>query len=171
MFTMSLYRLIRTIVDQEMERTPGDIRSSCAFVVAFDLRMDNFSGKGKHASRRETVHFLFQRPHDSRTGSTHTFFAIGDANTPVDKLDWEFLSSHDSCWIDAVSQEISKIYFRMADEVETASGVGIAPCELSESADLALFCKPFQWVRVSIEKDLRDEFGYKKFVSFPFRAK
>jgi hypothetical protein len=112
-----------------------------AVLISVDLSMDDFAGD-KSYSRRGLVHVLC-------CGHSKTFMAITDlaqkpASSPTHKkqlnsntqLDdtWRNVSNHDSCWKDAVDQEINKIYFSWSQEILKESGSGLAPKDLYQSA-------------------------------------
>lgn len=161
MFEMRLREVVRTLVDSAMEAASENKRETQAAVISLDVRLHNYTGRGNQAHRSTTLHFLFHRPH----GNTHTFFAESQYHAEPKKLNWEFLSSHDSCWIDAVNDRISKIYFEMAREVERESGVDIRPIDLSQSVYFVRN-SPVMWMCVSVKRDERDVYEYKKVVCF-----
>jgi len=161
MFEMRLKEVIRALVDSTMETAGDDKRKTQAVVISIDVRLHNNTGRGNQAHRSIILHFLFHRPY----GNTHTFCATSQYFTNSEVLDWEFLSSHDSCWIDAVNDRISKIYFEMAWEIERDAGVDIRPADLSQSVYFVRL-RPVVWVCATVEKDRTDKYEYKKVICF-----
>lgn len=161
MFAMGLREVIRTLVNSAMETASEYKRDTQAVVISLDVRLHNYTGQGNQAHRSTTLHFLFHRPE----ANTHTFFAESEYLAKPQKLNWEFLSSHDSCWIDAVNDKIVKIYFEMAREVERESGVNIKPRDLSQNVYFVR-SNPIVWMCVAVKRDERDAYEYKKVVCF-----
>lgn len=131
-----------------------------ALYFGFDVRCREYSQDYVDSC---SVHFLFIRPYGSMGfGTTYTFAAITDNcfDNWSKVKSWEFLSSHDSCWADAVNSYLNKIYFDMAKR----SGIDIAPKDFSWSVNFnhSRNNRCFDWLNVTMEKDPIDQHGYKK---------
>lgn len=54
--------------------------------------------------------------------------------------DYRFLSSHDSCWRNAVDEELTQIYFKFAEQInsvrEKAGLKSVAPKDMSDNSSL-----------------------------------
>lgn len=80
--------------------------------------------------------------------------------------DWEFLSSHDSCWRSTIEDYLAKIYFKFAEELnilrEKAGFLRKAPRDFSSFNSIDIF-HPYTLVEVKYELDSSN--NYKKAVT------
>ncbi len=79
-----------------------------------------------HASRRANLVLVF--PYGSG-GSVNTFFGTSDGYQHPSGIAWnqlENISNHDSCWRDAISSELHKLFMKLSTEVmkEVEEGPG-----------------------------------------------
>lgn len=160
MFSMDLYHVIRTIVESSMASQSSDFRQGHALTLSFDLMLVHYvkgSSSLNEYRRGARMTFLFNRPSDY--GSVHTF-------CHEEEQPWEFLSSHDSCWIDAVKSELDNLYFRFAKEIIAEAGDDkLRPLDLRQHVHFSLFGRnAFKWVSVEITKDPNDKYSYRKLV-------
>lgn len=151
-----------------------------ALYLAFDIRTHFYpsgeeKNKYKEASVSSSLHFLFHRIYGS-TGfcSTYTFGAIStDCFARLDKVkdEFEFLSSHDSCWKDAARDFANRVEHEHYQIVANNAGFRNDPIPYSRlnwRTGFPMFSsKPtefYQWVDVQIDRDPSDKHHYDKLV-------
>jgi len=158
-------------------------RPTKALYLAFDLRahyypetpereISNLNEGGASCS----LHYLFHRTYGS-TGfcTTYTFAAVHDDCFArlKDVRDWQFLSSHNSCWKDAAEDKARRVenelYDRVCAQVGFADDDHIPYNRLSWSVWFPTFQRAptefYEWVDVQIDKDPEDRHGYKCLVT------
>lgn len=130
--------------------------------ITLDLRLSHYHPVGKYREFNvsEMVYFLF-------TGTTvWVGFEQRDDSRRREPTfgEYRFLSSHDSCWRDAVDQEITKIYFACAskinDDLVKAGHKKIAPKDMNDNSSLGWLGNPWKLVNVTWKTDPQD--SYKK---------
>ena len=65
----------------------------------------------------------------------YSYFAAESKELYIDMKDYKLISTHDSCWRFAISTFLSKIYFRMAREINK----NIPPFKMNSLTYLSLF--------------------------------
>ncbi len=136
-----------------------------ALHMAFDLRGHYYWHKRKGGKLYEVncargVHLLFHRPYGS-TGFCSTYTFIGVCESPFDRMEevkkWEYLSSHDSCWIDAAASSLANLYFEMANELVVAGKFSTRKAPAPKDMSWNVWFRDFQttelyeWVDVQID--------------------
>lgn len=134
--------------------TPG-------MLMTLDLRLSHYSTATNlvraDLCKSKTVYFLF-------TGTTvWVGYETADHRMPSFE-NYKFLSSHDSCWKDAVDSELCKIYNELADNInygmEKLGLKGIAPKDMNDNSSLGWLGDPWKVVGVTWKFDPKD--SYKK---------
>ena len=140
-----------------------------ALYLAFDIRCSYYGDK--EAREACSLHFLFNRPWGS-TGfaTTNTFAAVNKSPfaSLADIKEWEFLSSHDSCWRDAARDKVWAVERDLYNRVITSAGFTEenvpSSKELHWMVSFPLTGAMHKWVQVKISKDPNDTRNYEKLV-------
>jgi hypothetical protein len=157
---------------------PSCSKDTKALYMAFDIRGDYYGGMdGKPGKRSDiscSLHFLFHRAYGSEGFcATHTFGGWDESPFAHehDVKHWEFLSSHDSCWIDAARDYIWKWERELYKDLRKQSG--LSESEFPCMNDISWFITPswvygatdfYKWVDVHMEKDPQDEHRYQEII-------
>jgi hypothetical protein len=116
------------------------------------------------------LHLLYHR---HRSTSYISVFSAAIKDNPfiklkqVDPNTWKHEVTHDSCWRESTSSVLTENYFEMANEVNQRLGeeLAVAPCKMTDSTHFSLFDDAFDWVTVSVTKDLYDGNNYRRLVT------
>lgn len=145
--TDSYVRMLRDLLlpeqDRQMIYQEDGSREAKGLIISIDLSMKDYTGgAGDYPGHRGLVHVLV-------CGYSSAFMAMTDIAqlaepTPqrTEKIDrelgldqtWRNVSNHSSCWIDAIRDEINRIYFQWSRHILKRSGSGSAPKDLSQHA-------------------------------------
>lgn len=152
-----------------------------ALYLAFDVRTSFYpegeerTDKYKEASVSSSLHYLFHRTYGS-TGfcSTYTFGAIHTncfAGLEDVKEEFEFLSSHDSCWKDAARDFASNLEHDHYQLIAKNAGFKNDPIPYSRlnwNTSFPMFSRSptefYRWVDVQVDPDPSDKHHYDKMV-------
>lgn len=166
MLSMRIDNLIARIVRQEL--FAKDCSNNDAIHFHLDLRMSYHVADGKSYDDSCGLHLLYHR---MPNGSYITVFSATSFASPFRKInevkEWKHETTHDSCWRNI--NAFSKAYFDMAANINSQlvkDGLQeVAPIEMSEYNDFALFGNAFNWVKVDVSKDPNDyPYNYKRLV-------
>lgn len=119
MIEMRADEAVRALIEAVFPRPRGE-----GLLVTLDMRPEHPANERCRVS--SNVSFVFERPSNYCkvwTGTTRTAFDIPQL------VDWEMVCDHDSCWRGAVSDAISKKYFRQAKEISSK----LAPVKMRQS--------------------------------------
>jgi hypothetical protein len=161
MFEMKLSDLVSDIKEQVIPRGQDNKK---ALYLCFDVGLRVYGPEYIEAGRRSLVHILLYCPYG---GSVHTFVAEKSFGPygPVSKLEWENTSNHDSCWrSDGVDSPLSRIYFRMADEInkelKDSGHEPMAPVKMSQSCHFNMIGESWRLVDVKLSRENRETYRH-----------
>lgn len=150
--TLAAHNQIRTMVPVILGLIPQEERPNTGLFMTIDIRMSHYGRKTREEFYdRSFCHLLFRAPY-SVHGGINTFFyeSSGFMNPSYQKdVPWdsfENISNHDSCWVDAVDSELTKIYFRMARGIQaqndaTINRKKVAPCDMFQLSTISDVCR------------------------------
>jgi hypothetical protein len=154
MFRLTIEDTIRQILETELKGKDYTYLSNHALIFTFTCHLGHYQDS-KVIERQKKVQFLL-----------HASSNYINEFLNVDEMGWEHIRSHDSCWMDSIRDRLGKIYFDMAEEIITESGVeGLRPCDLSDHSSFDIFSK-IVWREVLVEQDKTDKNHYRKTVKF-----
>ncbi|TSC60424.1 MAG: hypothetical protein LiPW15_302 [Parcubacteria group bacterium LiPW_15] len=131
-FKMHVVNVITTLVETALPRFSGEKKLLYVLIEAGVTKE-----KVAVPSHRRFIHLLFHRP------GNHTAVMVAVTDNPhfrkEEMKDWRVVSCHDSCWrSDGVESPLSKLYFEMCKEVDSAA----APRDLWATAQFSIFDSP-----------------------------
>lgn len=151
MFQADLGEVIADI--KKMLIPPGQTNPKALYIRA-DIGMRVY--EPTDIRRRSFLHFVLYSPFG---GSVHTFVAEQnfDGHEELNELAWENTSNHDTCWrTDGLRSPISKVYFRMADEINAVlveqGYEGVAPARMDSRASLAWGSEVWKLINVRVKR-------------------
>lgn len=172
MFNLPLMSVVNKIVEHELV---GKGRDKEALHIHLDLRMSYYgihevfnTSRGLHLLYWVPLRFSYISVFSAVTSSPFTKAKEIETLSKVKELEatgWKHEITHDSCWREI--RTVTDLYFEMAKEIMTAMGDEaklLAPVDMSEHNDFALFGSLFDWIPVEISKDPTDPHNYRKII-------
>jgi len=123
MFTTHISSMIEVLKDIIPYKIESDLNTTIknALYLRIPLELE-YKNKKKYT----LAHFIIAK---------YSYFAVENEEFYIDLNDYELISTHDSCWRSAIQSFLSKIYFRMAREINK----NISPSKMDSLTYLSLF--------------------------------
>lgn len=164
MLKMNISNVVNAIVRQDLQ---GKGRNDEALHFHFRLDMAYYLGdnSGREYRSGRGLHLLYH----SRSGSHISAFSsvMTSAFAGKEKVDnWRHEITHDSEWSNI--NIFSTTYFTMAEEInkqlESDNRGPVAPVEMSEYNNFRDISRLYQWVKVEVQVDPKDEYGHRRLI-------
>jgi hypothetical protein len=164
MFNLPLVSVVNKMVEHELV---GNGRDDEALHFHFDLRLAYYLPKGYKCNASAGLHLLYHL----NKGYSYVSVFSAITESPFTKIagvtEWKHETTHDSCWREL--RTVVNLYFQMAEEInlrlKSSGHKEVAPCEMTEHNNFALFGKLYQWVPVQVTKDPSDKHNYRKLIT------
>jgi hypothetical protein len=160
MLNISIQSVVNQIVRSKLLRNCG---ANIAIAFNFDCRL-SYHTDDKSYNQSRGLHLLYH----SLGTYVDVFTSVTDSpfSSIKEVKEWKHIMSHDSCWSDV--NVFSNIYFDMANCINNdlaKDGLSaVAPIQMSEHNNFAMFGDLYKWVPVKISKDKNDKNNYRKIV-------
>ena len=160
MLEMRVSHVVEQVVRQFLLPTDGG-RESEAIHFQFDIDLSYWGKKAEYEfNERAGLHLLYHRKPECAAVSVFS----GLTESPFDRMKevkkWKHETSHDSCWRDI--NVFSQLYFGMADRINAKLEKKVAPCEMRQFNNFAMFNGLFQWVPCEVSYDPDDPHRYRR---------
>ena len=160
MLSMSIKILVAQLVNQELHKNKDE---GLAMHFSFDIGISDYD-EGFQTSRRCGLHLVYW----CLPGSSYITVFSGITESPFrqakDVHEWEHEMTHDSEWRQIGA--INKMYFGMCrsiNESRVAAGLETkAPILMAEHNNFSKLDVVYQWLKVEVNMDPKDEAGYRK---------
>ena len=163
MLKMEVSEVITSIYEKSFRRTKankfgrnnlGEFHQN-AVMFSIDARANHYkNGKRGHAS--DFIHFIM-------CGGVHVWCVVCDESDPfrIPIAQWENVSNHDSCWRDAVRDELSTLFFSLCRRAQSGFDEEdrVAPKDVDTNVYFSLLGRPFQFGKVTFAR-YRDDASY-----------
>jgi len=162
--------LVKPISLWDLKRNEKNNFTTPGILFELDVWLSEYASdnKGKYcdASARQLMYFLI-------TGTT-VWVAYEKERKKPESSDFKFLSSHDTCWRDALDSEIFKTYMEVAKRINSQlveSGFPeVAPAMMKHHSAIGFIGDP--WKMVDVTWDYDRENSYKRvLINFQAAAK
>ena len=164
MLTMRVESLVSAIVRQEL--CGKQERKKEALHFHFDCSISHLVGH-KYYRTRQGLHLLYCAPNHRNYVSVFSAWTTSPFTKIKEIGGWKHEITHDSCW--STIDVFSRAYFAMAVEVNRqlikAGLETVAPAEMSEHNNFALFGPAFEWVPAEMKTDPACERNYRKLIT------
>lgn len=124
--------LMLTPVQSEMTHNPDGTITCPGILLHFEVRTSSFNGEKSIIATRYLEVLLCR--------FSMAFVGVFDDTQKLQARSWDNVSNHSSCWIDAVNDEFTKVYFELSEKVNA----NLAPSELAH------YCWPSEPKRISL---------------------